>query len=43
MTKKNIKPSAEAIKSIMEQNEEYLRPLVQMVVQEILESAMAEH
>jgi len=43
MTKKNIKPKAEAIKLIMEQNKEYLRPLVQMVVQEILESAMAEH
>jgi hypothetical protein len=43
MTNKNIKPRAEAIKSIMEQNEECLRPLVQMVVQKILESAMAEH
>lgn len=42
MTKKNIKPKAEVIKSIMEQDEEFLRPLVQMVVQEILEAEMEE-
>ena len=42
MTKKNIKPKAEVIKSIMEQDEEFLRPLVQMVVQAVLEAEMEE-
>lgn len=42
MTKNKVKPKAEAIKSIMEQDEEFLRPLVQMVVQEILEAEMEE-
>lgn len=42
MTKKNVKLKAEAIKSIMEQDEEFLRPLVQMVVQAVLEAEMEE-
>ena len=42
MTKQQIKLSKEEIKSLMEEDTDFLKPMVQFIVQEVLEAEMSE-